>query len=366
MSYTRKYRDEINEYQKKEIILKSKVNPKGQTEIFLCVDQREYNYGKIDKDGQKEIIDIHTQIPVQFDITVDTKPFDKSVKENNAHIKLLTETVETAEAAQVAAKIKSAEDISDTVVKGFYGLIKSEINQQINEIKPRVESLLVELHHQRDACLSKKNQLTGDFERIAERYTKIFHELDKELVKRISLLDKAVIHVHETLTHRVSRTLSDASTGISTVFHQEESDLHARLFTPGARNRVLSLLEHGKKYLQAEHTLTQQLRESLDTQSMPEVDEKFVPVIYLKSIDATDRRSSRVVVPPQFDHLANKQVELMSAFDQESQGWPYREMQQLDVSIEKYMSREIGGLTPRVAELMRQLWAQQQLIQTNL
>jgi hypothetical protein len=366
MSYTRKYKEQINEKVTKKITLKQKISISDSREIYLCVDGHDFFFGDVQKEDIEKDVFIIAEIPVHFDITVDTKPFDKSVKENNAHIKLLTETVETAEAAQVAAKIKSAEDISDTVVKGFYGLIKSEINQQINEIKPRVESLLVELHHQRDACLSKKNQLTGDFERIAERYTKIFHELDKELVKRISLLDKAVIHVHETLTHRVSRTLSDASTGISTVFHQEESDLHARLFTPGARNRVISLLEHGKNYLQAEHTLTQQLRESLNTQSMPAVDEKFVPIIYLKSIDATDHRSSRVVVPPQFDHLAHKQVELMSAFDQEAHGWPYRELQQLDVSIEKYMTREIGGLTPRVAELMRQLWAQQQSIQTNL
>ena len=98
------------------------------------------------------------RVPINIKINVDTSPFERSVISANRQVDFLTGSVDATEAAHIAAKVKSAEDISNTLVKGFYGLVKSEINQQIIKIKPRVEALIIELMHHSQSCFQKKFQ----------------------------------------------------------------------------------------------------------------------------------------------------------------------------------------------------------------
>jgi hypothetical protein len=366
MSYTQKYQDEINESFRKKIQLRSELNKKGNHDIILKIDGREYDYGQVIKDwGDEKWINVQAQIPVKFEITVDTKPFDKGIIETNKHVDLLTKSVVNTEAAQIAAKIKSAERISTTVVSGFYGLIKSEINQQISEIKPRVESLLTEMHHQRDACLSKKQQLASDFERITERYTKIFQELDKELRKRILLLNQAAIQVQASLSQQVHGALADASTGIATVFHTEGSAIHANLFSSGAKGRAVALLNSGKNYLKHERNLSGQLKESLHLQAVSSLREQYVPVIFMASSDAPREVQARIFVPDQLSALSREKSQLIRAFEQEAHAWPVTDTSRLKTHFSSLLSRQQTDGQPRIAAQIQQLWAHHQTISSN-
>jgi hypothetical protein len=226
---------------------------------------------------------VTVDIPVSWDVHVDTNPFDQSISEANAHVNVLTGTVVATEAAQIQAKINSAEQISDSIIDGFFGLIKSEINQQITEIRPRVEALLVELVHHQQTCLSKKDQMERDFQRIAERYAKIFLDLDKELRNRIVSLNKDTINAHSQISNQVHKTFADISTGISTVYNKEASTLQSILYSTGLKNRALAMIESSKKYLFSEKNLAKHLKEILVPVNTSTLSQRYIPVLFFET-----------------------------------------------------------------------------------
>jgi hypothetical protein len=358
MSYTRKYKDEINEIISKRIRVRAIASANGNPQVYVQVDGREYNYGSVSSMGKSKNIDVQAQIPVKFEITVDTNPFDRGLAETNQHVELLTESVVLTEAAQIQAKIKSAEDISNAVVRGFFGLIKSEINQQISEIKPRVESLLVEMHHQGKACLEKKDQLAGDFERITERYTKIFMELDKELRKRISLLNQSAITLQESLAQRMLRSFSEPGMATATVFHREGSSLHTDLFSSGTKERALALLHSSRDYLQAERQLNRQLRVCLLPLSLNANITQYVPVIYFATRSGSDQADARLFCPEALPAIGRKETQLMRAFERQAPTGTTADTSRLEEHMDRLFRQHEFSLPPRTLTQIRQLWEQ--------
>jgi hypothetical protein len=90
---------------------------------------RSVSYPKSDSGGTMTVTVNYTEnVPVDIRINVDTNPFDQSVGSANRHINMLTSSVIATEAAHIAAKVQTSEAISNTIVDGFFGLIKSEIN----------------------------------------------------------------------------------------------------------------------------------------------------------------------------------------------------------------------------------------------
>jgi len=313
---------------------------------------------------------VTVDIPVTIDIDVDTDPFDRSVSAANRHINLLTGSVIATESAHIAAKIQSSQDISDSIIEGFFGLIKSEINQQLTEIKPRVEALLVEMVFHQQTCISKKEQLQVDFNRIAERYSKIFIELDKELRNRVRVLNQSAMTSHEEIASQVHRTFSDNSTGISTIFNKEGGDLQSMLYATGLKSRALLLIDSAKSYLFSEKNLASQLQQILTPSNTHKVAIRHIPVLYLESKNESAAFTVQIINSPQIPALNTNSEKLKWGFSNASVPWrpmEYSHRERISTYVNLQVAAYEGGsskMNERVSKQIMRLWSNDHDIKT--
>jgi len=335
-------------------------------------ESKTVSYPKSDTGGSMTVTVHYTEhVPVDIRINVDTNPFDRSIGSANRQVNLLTGSVVATEAAHIAAKVKSAEEISNTMVDGFFGLIKSEINQQLTEIKPRVEALIIELMQHQQTCAQKKVQLEDDFGRISERYAKIFFDLDKELRNRILLLNQSAVGVHATLTTRVHRSFTDISSGIATIYNKEGSYLQSMLYATSLKTKALSLIDSAKNYLFSEKNLSAQLEEILIPVEIGVVVTRQIPVLYLESKNESNGSDVAIISPEQIPALTNSKTKLKDSFSNAGSKWKTIESKNRE-HINTFLKLELSSqesekhnINPRVAQQIMQLWNNDSNIQTN-
>jgi hypothetical protein len=221
----------------------------------------------------------HVQIPVNIQVAVDTRPMDSSVGQCSRKMSALAGAIAATETAHVAAIGANARRVSDTVVKGFFGLIRSELTQQISECRARCEALLLKLNDMKAACLGKKSQMEKDFARIASRYTTLFEDLDRELANRVRALDRAAFVVEAAAAGEIRRPTSTSISTAPAVLAGEEGDARARLALNVLRSSALALLQRASAYVVADRQLGRSLR-AIVTADRPEaVLDKHIPVL---------------------------------------------------------------------------------------
>ena len=94
-----------------------------------------YSYGPSQSGGSGTAYYSGTAVEeVEVDIEVDTVPFDHSVATCNNHVDALTGSVVATQAAQVKSIKEKAKKVGDTVVNGFFEVIRFEISNQIVEL----------------------------------------------------------------------------------------------------------------------------------------------------------------------------------------------------------------------------------------
>ena len=254
------------------------------------------------------------------------------------------------------------------MVEGFFGLIKSEINQQLTEIKPKVEALLIEMLQHQESCVLKKKQLESDFGRISERYSKIFFDLDKELRNRILLLNQSAVGVHGTLTTRVHRSFSDISSGVATIYNKEGSYLQSMLFATSLKTKALSLIESAKNYLFSEKNLSAQLHQILSQEEIGTVVTRQIPVLYFETRNSSNGNDVQIVSSDQIPEFANNKTKLKDGFSNAGSKWKQldsKNREHINTFLKLQLSGENQTINPRVAEQVMWLWGQDTNIQTN-
>lgn len=331
-----------------------------------------YSYPASQNGGSSSVSEtVYIDIPVTIDIDVDTNPFDRSVDTANNHVNFLTGSVVATEAAHIAAKVQSSENISKSIVDGFFGQIKSEINQQLTQIKPRVDALIIELMQHQQTCIQKKGQLEGDFNRISERYSKIFFDLDKELRNRILLLNQSAFGIHESLTTRVHRSFADISTGIATIYNKEGSYLQSMLYTTSLKTKALSLIDSAKKFLFSEKNLSAQVQEMLIPEVIIDLVTRLIPVLYFETKNQENGNDVAIISPKQIPALVTIKAKLKNGFSNSDSKWKTLDPKNRE-HINTFLKLEFSNqeseqnkINPRVAQQIMQLWNNDTNIQTN-
>lgn len=107
---------------------------------------------------------------IEVNVEVDTEPFEESIYNCNQSIGGLTGAVVATEAAQIASINANAKKVSGAIVKGFFSTIRSEITQQIAELKSQVDATLIHLRGLAQRCVEKQKQMERDYNSIAKRY----------------------------------------------------------------------------------------------------------------------------------------------------------------------------------------------------
>ena len=128
-------------------------------------------------------------LDVNVDLYVDDAPFNESARDCRNSVTELTGSVAAMNVAQVATIKKSGEKISQTIVGGFYNMVKSEISQQLAEMYSKFEALLARINSISKLVAVQKETMERDYSRISRQYLELFDGLDEALNRRIRSLD---------------------------------------------------------------------------------------------------------------------------------------------------------------------------------
>lgn len=190
---------------------------------------------------------------VDFDIIVDTEPFDNAVGDMKDGVDLLTGSVVATEAAQLKAIKDSSKKVGDTIISGFFKTVRSDISQQIMQLKYQSESLLLQLNKLAERCRDMQRQMGADYQRIAERYIKIFADLSKELENRIYTVDEPVFKAVRTLDEIGSHAGNEDGPATVSVTSAENAKVHSMLAVNLAKKQALDAIEKARRFLDVQH-----------------------------------------------------------------------------------------------------------------
>ena len=264
------------------------------------------SYGPSQSGGSKHYSGTVTET-VYFDVHVDTDPFDEEVHKMKDHVDLLTGSVVATEAAHVASIDETSRQVGDTIISGFFKTVKSDISQQITELKTRSEALLMQLNKLAGQCNEKKRQMGVDYQRLAERYSKIFTDLNNELENRIYSIDEPVFHVTRSLNSVGNLNSGSDMIAVASVSSGETSRVHSMIAANLAKKEAVKAIDKGKKYLSVQYATDRVLDKCL----LPEAKGATLssPYCFIETTNADGTVSRQVYGSPLLGNIDTDSLE---------------------------------------------------------
>ena len=228
---------------------------------------------------------------VHVNVIVDTDDFDRSADHCGTMVDALTASVVATETAHTEAIRINSSKISKAIVSGFFKTVRSELGQQIAQLKSSVDATLLHLNQMAKRCTEKHKQMETDYGRITERYSKIFTDLNKELELRVFELDRAAFKTRETATDCANRTLTSSLAGEVAVSAGENSRAQAMLLASVTKSRANQAIALANNFLQAQQQNRNVVNRALhDT---PQERHFYVPVCMAEGVDVENPSTSR-------------------------------------------------------------------------
>jgi hypothetical protein len=259
--------------------------------------------------GGTESVSLDWEEDINIQVTVDDDPFRRSVDDVKNHIDVLTTSVVATEAAQLVSKKASADNISDTVVKGFFGLIRGEISQQMMQLAAFLPPKLLELNNMANRCVALRQQMEQDFARISGRYNRLFNDLDNELKLRIQTLDRMVFSLHSKGSTAAIDAAKAANVTTPMITGQETQSAQAQLLIYTIRQRVSAMIHNAQERIGAGEKLNEGLRSIVEDLSTEKQCPVMVPVIIIEQSDPDGGEKKRLLLPqdPQLQKVLSQQ-----------------------------------------------------------
>lgn len=179
MSYTRSY--------------SSSININGSINV---------SYPASEHGGSKTVF-YEQNVPVNINVTVATEPFDSSIDTAGTCVDGLTASVAAMNAANCATIAQCSNQISDSLISGFYNLIQSDITTKKAESNSAVQTKSALLLEHSKAVQDKHNRMLTDVERERAKFGKVFNELDNELKRRITEVNRSAFTLSRQIKDEV-------------------------------------------------------------------------------------------------------------------------------------------------------------------
>lgn len=249
------------------------------------------------ENGGSETVTVYYEedVPVNVNIEVDTYPFDSSVSDCNTNVNLLTGAVVATEAAQVVSIRKNSRKVADSIITGFFDYIRSEISQQISELTQSIDAQLMHLRELSLSCKSKKVQMENDFNRITERYIKIFGDLNNELSNRIHEMERPAFSFKNESQRTEDRFLSSGGSNVAGIHAMESALLQTRISTSITKRRASNSIDKAGSFIFQQKRLNEKILES----SIPENTSAtyFSPVCIIEYTQEGQRTERECISP---------------------------------------------------------------------
>lgn len=128
-------------------------------------------------------------------ITIGTEDLAYSLDNVTSSVSQTTAAVAELGESVCAAEREAADEVCRSVNRGFFTLIRTQLTQKKVQVQSVAESQLLTLRHFAQSLRRIKEQMGVDFERITQRYTKLFKTLSDSLKNRVYALDRPVAEV---------------------------------------------------------------------------------------------------------------------------------------------------------------------------
>lgn len=253
---------------------------------------------------------------VHVNVEIDTTAFDHSVGECNSTVGVLTGSVVATEAAQTASIRNKAIQVGDTIINGFFKTVRSEVSQQIMELKNRIDATLLHLNALSKRCMEKQQQMQQDYQRLTGQYLKIFTDLNRELKNRIYELDKPAFLFKQESDKSSFRTLNSDMVSTVAVSGAENSRVEAMISASVAKKSALRTIDVVNAFLDKQRKTDNILHNSIRNENLDAV--YYIPVCYIET-NGNDNRIDRKVYEPQMTHAIDNKALLDSFIN--IKGW---------------------------------------------
>ena len=223
-------------------------------------------------------------VPVNMNVTVNTAPFDQSVQSANYHVDGLTASVAAMNAANCAAIAECSEQVSDGIISGFYNLIRNDISTKKAETNTLLQTQTALLLEHSKAVTSMHSRMLKDFEREKAKYSAVISELDKELERRVTELNKPAFRIGRKVKQEllVAPFLSAAAETADSLGSQSGSG--EKIAISGIREKVSGVLQRLGDLLFNNLHYREEMRNALWNRSVEQDEQQaYIPVAYCVS-----------------------------------------------------------------------------------
>jgi hypothetical protein len=252
------------------------------------------------KNGGSSSVSYHDEVPLNVTINVNTNPFDSSVDKCNKTIDRLTGSVVAMNAAQSAAIRQTAKEVSKSLIDGFFGVINTELSQQLQALDSAIKASLGLIQEQSRAVSAQKNVMETDYNRISSRYLVLFADLDNECYKRIYALDKQSFYLSEKAQKQLLIEQGANAAALSLLGILEESSSKMFLLVSRLNRKVKEVLKTLREYITQEHRLNSLVNSFLFNEAAPENTPVYVPIICSETDAVDSGTANREIFMPEY------------------------------------------------------------------
>lgn len=234
---------------------------------------------------------------VDVDIRVNTSSFDNSVADCNVHVNGLTASVGAMNAAQCVSIKKNAEKVSNTIIKGFFHTVRTDLSTQKAELEQKVEARLVLLRQQAETLREKQKTMANDYARTSARYQKLFDDLNNELSVRIHEVDQPVFDLVKAVDAQSDRMLHTDMVQTAVTMSKESSILQAQISSATVKHHALEAMGQAQSFLVAKAKSERTIQETcIDGTGS---DSYLIPVCYMQT-ESDNRRVQKECFVPEY------------------------------------------------------------------
>jgi hypothetical protein len=304
-----------------------------------------YSYGPSENGGSGTAY-YSGSIPVNVTINVDTAPFDSSVRQFRTSITALGGSVAAMNAAQCAAIKKAADDISASLVNGFFGTISTELSQQLQMLDSAIKAGFGLIQDQGKAIVYKKDVMEGDYNRISSRYIKLFGDLDDECYKRIAALDRPAFNISQkVLKEQISESSCNAA-AMNLLGTNETTSSKTLVFVSFMNRKTLEVLKTLHNYINQESDIKNLIDSLLFNEESNEKIPLYIPVVLTES-DMTENQNTNIncYIPDAVDQQRKQEItEKVKNFSSDTSRSKWKPADKTDKEI---LNREFNLLAER-------------------
>jgi hypothetical protein len=255
-----------------------------------------YEYPASENGGSGSIT-LDWEEDVEIQVTVEDDPFQNSVQDCKQNIDLLTASVVATEAAQLASKAQASKQIGAGMVKGFFNLIQSEINQQMVELSTALVPKLQEIKNLVDRCRGLQHQMEADYHRIRDRYIRLFNDLDRELKTRIQSLDRAAFSFRQISADPAGESARSAQVTTPMVSGRETQVVQTQLLIHAIRQSAMAIIQSAHKSITSGKRLSKNMSNIQEDVTIENRQMLLLPIVFAEYGETKEGKKIQIIFP---------------------------------------------------------------------